>query len=156
VIGVLISLLAAAPADVPGGYWLAECGFRKIDFKKADVRGPTRPLAMLFRTTREDRFVEQGNLRILDPSKLTHGLPPMGGFFTEDRKMLFITTDLERPVHFKLIFSDRPDKGNWAGAVGMEGAGSAAEHRANTYLGQCQIGQPADAVARYEALGAKR
>ena len=156
-IAILLALLTAAPDGSAGAYTLADCGFRKIDFKKKGVKGPTRPFGLLFRTSGEGgRSIAAADLRVSDPSNLIQGLPLMGGFYTEDGKMLFIVTDDSRPVHFKLVLSHRSDTGKWAGALGMNGAGGAAQHMANSYMGECVVDQPADAAARFEALGAGR
>lgn len=154
---LLLSLLAATPDGSAGAYTLADCRFRKIDFKKADVKGPTRPMGLLFRTSGEGgRYIAAADLRVSDPSNMIQGLPLMGGFYTEDGKMLFIVTDDSRPVHFKLVLSARSESGKWRGAVGMNGAGGAAKLMEHSYMGECDIGQPADATARFEALGAAR
>jgi hypothetical protein len=157
VIGLLLSLLAAAPAETPGAYSLADCGFRKIDVAASNVEGQTLPFALLFRTGGKDgRYIDAADLRVFDPADMLMDLPLLGGFYTEDGKMLALLTDDRLPAHFEMAFSFRRKTKKWVGAMGRHGAGTADQHMAHSYMGECTITQPADAVARFEALGAGR
>jgi hypothetical protein len=153
VIAVLISLAAAAQA--PPAATLADCSFRLAVGEPNDAEAGTFPFALLFEAPREGQS-SIISARVHDPKGMLEGLPIMGGFYSRGGKILSFRTDERRPVYFRIGLLSGPGGKRWAGAIQIDGAVAEEQRLAASYMGECTIDAPADAVARFEALEANR
>jgi hypothetical protein len=151
VIAVLISLSAAAQA--PPAATLAECAFIQPGRETNGAEAQPFPFALLFEAPSRGQS-SITSTRVHDPKKMLEGLPIKEGSYSKDGKLLSFLTDDRRPVYFRIGFLS--GESGWMGAIQMDGTGTEEQRLAASYIGECTIAAPADAMARFEALEAKR
>ena len=142
----------ATPAQRPTGVSLVDCRLGRINFETMRPEAETHRFVLLLGAPQGDRHAIEGpeQVRVFDPANLLMGHALESARYSDDPNMLFAQTNSDQPVHFRLAVS-LPTS---AAGLGMNGSGSQAEHMAHSYMGDCSIGEPADAAQRFEAMRA--